>query len=123
MIRTASVLMICLLVTGCSPPEIDIAFVRSNGRPTIRFSQEWGIVFSHRQVPCIDTVEVYEQKVDGSLVWRIEALGVQCLDLELLLIGHAPLGFTETFALTRPPRGRHSVIVEGIGSGVATLTF
>ena len=48
------------LLPSCSPPQIDIAVENAGGRMLIRLSQDWGLIFHDREVPCVREVGLHE---------------------------------------------------------------
>lgn len=119
-----SPLAAALLLTSCSPPRIDLEPARANGRVVVTMSQDWGLIFSDRQAPCIGQAELFDVAGSPEPVWKIEAAGgVQCVDLGSLTIGVAPAGFDEVVPLPAQAKGVHALVVSGIGWGQAGLTL
>src|SRR5690348_12438493 len=89
------------LLSGCTAPPIDIAMVRVNGQLVARLSQDWGIVYSNREAPCVKVAVLFRQGTSlDEPVWKVEAAGgPECPRLDSLVIGTAPKGFQEVVRL------------------------
>jgi len=115
------------LLPSCSPPVIDISVASVGGRTRLTLSQDWGLIFSDKQTPCVREVSVrngpdtYDRK---NAVWLIETKGdVQCLDLATVAVGTVPNGWQQVVPL-RAVRGRsYTVRTDGIGWGETHVTF
>ena len=114
------------LVSSCSPPDIDISVERVGGRILLRLSQDWGLIFSDNEVPCVREVGLYEPETDDrdEAVWLIEAKGdTQCLDLASVAVGEVPNGWQEVVPLSAVSGRTYTVRTYGIGWGETNVSF
>lgn len=114
------------LLSSCSPPDIAIAVERGGGRMLLRLSQDWGIIFSDRQVPCVRRIGLHEPGTyDGAKsAWLIETKGdVQCLDLASVTVGKVPTGWQEVVRLSAKKGRVYTIRAQGIGWGETNVTF
>ena len=105
---------------------IDIAVKQSGGRTVLGFSQDWGVIFRKREVPCLRHVGLYETGEDrkARYVWSIEVDGdVQCVDLPTIEIGVVPKGWREVDPLKAVAGKTYFAEVFGIGWGETRVTF
>ena len=92
----------------------------------LRLSQDWGLIFSDRKVPCVREVRLHEpESYDReNAVWLIEAKGdVQCLDLASVIVGEVPRGWQEGVRLTAVRGRTYTIEAHGIGWGQAVVRF
>lgn len=118
--KLLSMIGVMALLSSCSPPDIDIAVEQVGGRMLLRLSQDWGIVFSDRQVPCVREVGLHEPETydPSKAVWLIEAKGeVQCLDLASVTVGTVPTGWQEVVRLSASSGRVYTIRAHGIGWG------
>ena len=111
-------------VSSCSPPEIQMVVTEVGSRLRVTLVQDWGIIFSRRQTPCVREAGLYPSGADArnSAVWLIEAQGnVQCLDLASFTIGDTPKGFKQIVALSGVRKQTYSLQVRGIGGGATEV--
>ena len=121
--RICAVTASAFALASCTPPEIEIDAELVDGRHVITLTQDWGLVFSDKQTPCINRVNVYAERLnwyEGSFrpqpIWRFEVPPMDdCLRLGSFTLGEVPTGFVEgaPFPPIRP--GRLYVVVWGIG--------
>lgn len=124
--KLLSIIGAMVLLSSCSPPQIDIAVERIDGRMLLRLSQDRGIIFSNRQVPCVREVGLYEpENYDRSkAAWLIEAKGeVQCLDLASVAVGEVPTGWQEVVRLSANAGQVYTIRAHGIGWGETNAKF
>lgn len=113
-------------LSSCSPPDIDIAVEKIGGRVQLRLSQDWGIIFSDNQVPCVREIALHEPETyDRSrAAWLIEAKGdVECLDLASVTIGELPAGWQEVVPLSTNTGRVYTIRARGIGWGETNVRF
>jgi hypothetical protein len=115
------------LLSSCSPPNIDITVETIGGRMLLRLSQDWGVIFSKRVVPCVREIGLHEPDTLYDLekaVWLIEVKGdVQCLDLAAVRVGRVPKGWQEVVPLTAVSGRTYTIKASGIGWGEASVRF
>ncbi|HSJ78509.1 MAG TPA: hypothetical protein VK913_07215 [Erythrobacter sp.] len=105
---------------------IDIVVKQSGGRTVLGLSQDWGVVFRDRKVPCIKHVGLYEQGDDrrANYVWSIRLEGDgQCVDVAAVEVGNVPKGWREVDPLKAVPGKTYFAEVHGIGWGETRVTF
>lgn len=125
-IKLLSITGAMTLLSSCSPPPIDIAVERIDGRILLRFSQDWGMIFIDRQVPCVREVWLHEpENYDRSkAAWLIKAKGdVQCLDLSSVTVGRLPTGWQEVVRLSAKDGRAYTISAHGIGWGETNTRF
>ena len=102
---------------------------RSGDRAYLRFSQDWGLVFSRREIPCIKRISLQEADTYNAdpladAVWSIEAAGdVQCLDIGAVEIGAVPKGWEELVPLSAVEGQTYVALVDGIGWGETQIVW
>jgi hypothetical protein len=114
------IIVAALMVSSCSPPEIQMDVKRVDGRLRVTLFQDWGIIFSNKKTPCVREAGLYQPGTYGrnAAAWLIEAKGdVQCLDLGSLTIGVAPNGFDQSVPFRAVRGERYTLRVGGIGWG------
>ena len=114
------------LLSSCSPPPIDILVERAGGRLLLRLSQDWGLIFSSKRVPCVSEISIHTPDVydRSKAAWVIEPnKTVQCLDLASVTVGTVPDGWTEVVPLTARSGQTYTVEAYGIGSGRIDVRF
>lgn len=114
------------LLSSCSPPVIDITVERIDDRVVIGLSQDWGMIFSDKETPCVREVGLHEPETydRSKSVWLIEAKGdVQCLDLASVTVGKVPEGWQEMVRLSIKSGRAYIVRVDGIGWGESNVRF
>ncbi|HET6943552.1 MAG TPA: hypothetical protein VFH89_15480 [Sphingomicrobium sp.] len=114
------------LLSSCSPPVIDIAVEKVDGRMLLRLSQDWGLIFSNREIPCVREVGLHEPETYDreKAAWLIEAKGdVQCLDLASVVVGEVPKGWQEVVRLTAVSGRTYAIRAHGIGWGETNVRF
>jgi hypothetical protein len=114
------------LLSSCSPPGIDITVEKVGERILVHLSQDWGLIFSDREVPCVREVGLYEpESYDREkAAWLIEAKGdVQCLDLASVAVGEVPKCWQEVTPLTAVSGRTYTIRASGIGWGETNLRF
>ncbi|PZU63169.1 hypothetical protein [Sphingobium sp.] len=124
--KLLSIIGAMTLLSSCSPPPIDIAVERIDGRMLLRLSQDWGMIFSDKQVPCVREVGLYEpEHYDRSkAAWLIEVRGdVQCLDLASVTVGKLPKGWQEVVRLSTSGGLVYTIRAHGIGWGETNARF
>lgn len=92
----------------------------------VRLSQDWGIIFSDRQVPCVREVGLHEPETYDRFkaVWLIESKGdVQCLDLASVTVGKVPPGWQEVVRLSASSGRVYTIRANGIGWGETNVRF
>ncbi|GAA4777235.1 hypothetical protein GCM10023306_26150 [Novosphingobium ginsenosidimutans] len=125
-VKLLSMIGALALLSSCSPPEIDVAVQKSGGRLLLRLSQDWGVIFSDKRMPCVREIGLYERdSYDRSkAAWLIETKGeMQCLDLASVMIGEVPPGWQEVVRLSANSRTVYSIRAHGIGSGETNVRF
>lgn len=128
MIRTMRLIgtgVLAMFVSACSPPQIDVRVVRTNGGVALNLSQDWGVIFSDRKPPCVSLVALDRPSRDlHDPLWKIVTkIDGQCIDLASVRVGETPRGFVETVPLSEAAKGRLMVVVMGTGAGQADVTF
>ena len=128
--RKTAKLLACIgllgALSGCPPPPIDVSVERSDDRAFLSFSQDWGLVFSRRQIPCIKRIRLTKSDTYdlADAVWSIEAVGdVQCLDIAAVEIGTVPKGWEELMPLNAVPGQTYLVRADGIGWGDVQIVW
>jgi len=115
-----------VLLSSCSPPDIDISVEIAAGRVHLKLSQDWGVILSDEQTPCVREIGLHEPNnyERDRAAWLIEAKDdVQCLDLASVHVGDIPTGWQQVVPLSAV-RGRTYVVrAEGIGWGEARIKF
>ena len=89
-------------------------------------SQDWGLVFSDRQTPCVEEIGLYEPQTyePADAVWLIKVEGdVQCLDLAAFTVGEVPKGWRQLVPLSAGRGRTYALRADGIGWGETNLTF
>lgn len=125
-VKLLSMIGALALLSSCSPPEIDVAVQKSGGRLLLRLSQDWGVIFSDKRMPCVREIGLYERdSYDRSkAAWLIETKGeVQCLDLASVMIGEVPPDWQEVVRLSANRRTVYTIRAHGIGSGETNVRF
>jgi len=110
-------------LASCSPPEIKIALIQMNGHQVVSLTQDWGIIFSDKRVPCVDRIDLHPNDSSRSSVWRVEARTDQCVKLGSFVLGQVPSGFREVIPLPTSSHGTFTIEVLGIGVGWTQLTL
>lgn len=123
--KRSLVLLGAALLSSCTPPEITVSVSGSGPHPTVTLSQDWGIIFRDRKVPCVHDVSLLPNgDWRARPLWRMEPVRtVQCIDLESFTIGVAPAGFRDTVPLSALPHGRYQIVVFGIGIADAPINL
>lgn len=114
------------LLSSCSPPDIDISVENTDQGIQLKLSQDWGLIFSDNQVPCVREIGLYEPTTyeRNRAAWLIETKGdVQCLDLTSVRVGDIPAGWQQVVPLSSIRGRTYAVRVNGIGMGEASITF
>lgn len=114
------------LLSSCSPPDIDVSVENTNQGIQLKLSQDWGLIFSDNQVPCVREIGLYEPTTyeRNRAAWLIETKGdVQCLDLTSVRVGDIPAGWQQVVPLSSIRGRTYAVRVNGIGMGEASITF
>ncbi|OAH40694.1 hypothetical protein AX777_22835 [Sphingobium yanoikuyae] len=125
-VKLLSVIGAMALLSSCSPPPIDIAVEKMDGRMILRLSQNWGIIFSDRRVPCVREVGLYEpENHDRSkAAWLIEVKSdIQCLNLASVTVGKLPTGWQEVVRLSASGGRVYTIRAHGIGWGKTNAKF
>lgn len=125
-VQLLSMIAALALLSSCSPPEIDIAVEKIGNRVQLRLSQDWGVIFSHYQVPCVREIGLHEPETydQSKAAWLIEAKGdVQCLDLASVTIGEVPTGWQEVVRLSTNSGRVYTIRAQGIGWGETNVRF
>jgi hypothetical protein len=115
-----------VLLSSCSPPEINISAENVGGRTILHLSQDWGFVISDRKAPCVREVGLYHPGTydRDRAVWLIDAEGdVQCLHLASLVVGEVPSGWQETVRLSAVSGRDYTVRAQGIGWGEVNIRY
>jgi hypothetical protein len=115
-----------VLLSSCSPPDIDISASKVGGRLLLTLSQDWGLIFSDEQTPCVREVGLFEPKTDDRdhAAWLIEAKGeVQCRDLASVVVGEVPDGWQQVAPLSAVQGRTYTVTAFGIGNGNTDIRF
>jgi hypothetical protein len=123
LIRICAIAPSAFALASCTPPAIDIAAKRVNGRQVITLTQDWGVIFSDKKVPCVDRVDVSESGPKGKVIWRFDAKTSACVDLASFTVGEVPAGFVESIHLPPSSRGRFDMLVIGVGIGEAEIVL
>jgi hypothetical protein len=125
--KIAKILWVVLAVLPlASPPEIDLVIERVGDRFSVTMSQNWGIIFSNKEEPCIGMAGVYPRGSynPDDAVWLIRTSeDIQCLDISSFVVGEVPAGFKETVPLKADISRPYVIRVHGIGSGETELKF
>lgn len=114
------------LLSSCSPPDIDISVENTDQGIQLKLSQDWGLIFSDNQAPCVREIGLYEPTTyeRNRAAWLIETKGdVQCLDLTSVRVGDIPTGWQQVVPLSSIRGRTYAVRVNGIGMGEASITF
>lgn len=114
------------LLSSCSPPDIDISIENAAGRLHLKLSQDWGLIFSDKQTPCVREVGLHEPESyeRDRAAWLIEAQGdVQCLDLASVRVGDTPAGWQQVVPLSAVRGRAYTIRARGIGWGEARIRF
>lgn len=114
------------LLSSCSPPDIDISVENTDQGIQLKLSQDWGLIFSDNQAPCVREIGLYEPTTyeRNRAAWLIETKGdVQCLDLTSVRVGDIPAGWQQVVPLSSIRGTIYAVRVNGIGMGEASITF
>ena len=114
------------LLSSCSPPDIDISVENTDQGIQLKLSQDWGLIFSDNQAPCVREIGLYEPTTyeRNRAAWLIETKGdVQCLDLTSVRVGDIPAGWQQVVPLSSIRGRTYAVRVNGIGMGEASITF
>jgi hypothetical protein len=114
------------LLSSCSPPDIDISVENTDQGIQLKLSQDWGLIFSDNQAPCVREIGLYEPTTyeRNRAAWLIETKGdVQCLDLTFIRVGDIPAGWQQVVPLSSIRGRTYAVRVNGIGMGEASITF
>lgn len=112
-----------ILLASCTPPEIEIAVSRMDGRQLVSLTQDWGLIFGRDKTPCVGMIELRTDTGMDSSAWRLELKDGQCVDLDGFTIGQVPAGFVETVPLAAGSRGTFRLIVMGIGVGETRISL
>jgi hypothetical protein len=124
--RTIAVVGAAALLSSCSPPEIRMVVTRAEGRLEVALAQDWGIIMSDEQIPCVDEIGLYRSQARerAQAVWLIEAeADLQCVDLPVLTVGEVPRGWRQVVPLSAVRGRTYTLTAQGIGSGETQLTF
>lgn len=114
------------LLSSCSPPDIDISVESTARGVQLKLSQDWGLIFSDNQIPCVREIGLYEPTTyeRNRAAWFIEAKGdVQCLKLASVRVGGIPTGWQQVVPLSSIRGRTYAVRVNGIGIGEASIKF
>ncbi len=114
------------LLSSCSPPDIDISVENTTRGVQLKLSQDWGLIFSENQTPCVREIGLYEPTTyeRNRAAWLIEAKGdVQCLNLASVRVGDIPTGWHQVVPLSSVRGRTYAVRVNGIGMGEASIKF
>jgi hypothetical protein len=114
------------LLSSCSPPDIHISIENAAGRLHLKLSQDWGLIFSDKQTPCVREVGLHEPESyeRDRAAWLIEAQGdVQCLDLASVRVGDTPAGWRQVVPLSAVRGRAYTIRARGIGWGEARIRF
>ena len=114
------------LLSSCSPPDIDVSVENTNQGIQLKLSQDWGLIFSDNQAPCVREIGLYEPTTyeRNRAAWLIETKGdVQCLDLTSVRVGDIPAGWQQVVPLSSIRGRTYAVRVNGIGMGEASIKF
>lgn len=119
--RVCAIAAASTALMSCTPPPIEIEAKRVGDRQVISLTQDWGLIFRDRKVPCVDEVRLSEAGPKGKVLWRIEARTRQCVDLASFTIGEAPTGFVERTTFQPSRRSLGVLVVIGIGIAEAEM--
>lgn len=114
------------VLSSCTPPNIDIFVEKDAGQLHLTLSQDWGLVFSDKQTPCVREIALHDPKnlERNSAAWLIQTKGdVQCLDLARVRVGDVPKGWQQLIPISAVRGRTYSVKVQGIGWGEADISF
>lgn len=113
-LRNSVVIAATFMLASCTPPEIEIAVSRVGGHLIISLTQDWGLIFSRKETPCIGLITLYEGNfaADRS-AWRVEAKDEQCVDLRGFTLGQVPSGFVSVVPLA-PGHTVHSALLSRV---------
>ncbi len=112
------------LLSSCSPPDIEISVENTTRGVQLNLSQDWGLIFSDNQIPCIREIGLFEPTAyeRDRAIWLIEAEGdVQCLNLASVRVGDIPTGWRQVVPLSLINGKTYIVRVNGIGMGEARI--
>ncbi|WP_205479811.1 hypothetical protein [Sphingomonas arenae] len=124
--RALFLLSAAALLSSCSPPPIDIVVEKVGERLLLRLSQDWGVIFSSKQVPCVGEISIHTPEVydRSKAAWAIEPdKTIQCLDLASVTVGVVPDRWKEVVPLTVESGRTYTVEAYGIGSGRTDVRF
>jgi hypothetical protein len=124
--KTVVVIGATCLLAGCSPPEIMIKVQRMGGLTRLGFTQDWAYFSDDPTVPCIDRISLQKPGTFdvANAVWSIEAETEEsCRDIAGVKIGQVPKGWREQVPLQAVAGQTYSIVVDGIGSGQASITW
>lgn len=112
------------LLSSCSPPDIEISVENTTRGVQLNLSQDWGLIFSDNQIPCIREIGLFEPTAyeRNRAIWLIEAEGdVQCLNLASVRVGDIPTGWRQVIPLSLINGKTYIVRANGIGMGEARI--
>jgi hypothetical protein len=111
------------LLSSCSPPLIEIMIRKEGGGTRADLSQDWGVVFSDRKAPCVQSAALYRGgETYGKAVWEVRVeKTVWCRDLRTVVIGQTPRGFDEVTPLPPSSAGEYILVIGGVGIGETPL--
>jgi hypothetical protein len=125
-LRLCLALLATFALASCSPPEIKIAVTKANDQIVVGLTQDWGIIFSGKEAPCVDRIYLHRpgsRGETGTIVWRVEANTNQCVKLSSFVLGRTPVGFKQVVPLPASSHGTFTITVWGIGVGETQLTL
>lgn len=108
---------------------IEIIIYEDGSQTRADLSQDWGVVFSDKKAPCVESVTLYPVgKFSGRAAWSGKAVwevrvdkSVWCKDLGTVVVGQTPRGFKEVTALPPGSAGEYKLVIRGAGVGEASL--
>jgi hypothetical protein len=115
------------LLSGCSPPAIDLKMMAVDELRVVSLSQKWGWFGLHRKAPCIREIELHDGNGwDDPIVWKATLKGdQQCKDdFGGLVVGKTPTGFMSTTDAPKLIKGKsYFLVVSGIGFGELPFVY
>ena len=98
---------------------------KEGGGTRADLSQDWGVFFSNRKPPCVESAALYRDgEASGKAVWEVRVeKSVWCRDLGTVLVGQTPRGFDEVTELPPGSAGEYTLVIRGEGIGEAALSL
>ncbi len=115
------------LISGCSPPAIDLEIRPVDDVRVIFLSQDWAPFGLKRKQPCVDKIELREgASGDGKPIWTAKLVGSQqCKrNFGAFILGKTPPGFISDREMPTLAVGkRYFLVVQGIGFAEVPFTY